>query len=112
MYTRMSLWSTGAIDMHAHLDENGNVTGPLPIVDDAKLLINTAVPDSSLILWRITGLDLSTGEEILRMPIDGQYYTEGEIQSFKDWISQGAPFELPVDVEDTHTWLEVKKQFK
>ncbi|MFC1551949.1 hypothetical protein ACFL6P_05215 [Candidatus Latescibacterota bacterium] len=114
MYSRMTRWSTGAIDLHAYMDEDGNITGPIDFdaQKNPKLIIDTAEPDSSLILWSITGLDLSTGVEIPRMPKDGPYYTDGEIQIIKDWISQGAPLDLPVGVEDTHSWLEVKKQFK
>ena len=75
-------------------------------------LVDTAKPDSSVIIWRITGVDLSTGEGITKMPNGGPYYTENEIQIFKDWISQEAPYDVSVGVEDTHTWLEVKKKFK
>ena len=74
--------------------------------------VNVAKPHSSVLIWRIEGKTPS-GDPLLRMPYDGPYYSEEEINIFKAWISQGALEDIVVNVEKaTRTWSEIKLKFK
>ena len=73
-------------------------------------LVNTAKPDSSVLIWRIEG-KTSSGSPLIRMPQGGPYYSEEDINIFKTWIIQSALEDIVVDVEES-TWSEIKLKFK
>jgi hypothetical protein len=94
---------------HSFMESYNNMTTE---VISGKKLINTDDPASSLLIWQIEGKDSEGNAYGPRMPADGPYFSETEIQIFKDWITQGAPLDIAVGVEDTRSWLDVKKQFQ
>ena len=74
-------------------------------------IVNTAVPDSSVILWRLAG-QRPNGDPLNSMPKDEDMLPAETIALFRTWIEQGAPEDTPVDVEESKTWREIKQQFK
>ncbi|MFC1529019.1 hypothetical protein ACFL5B_03835 [Candidatus Latescibacterota bacterium] len=74
-------------------------------------LVNTAKPDSSVLIWRIEGKTPS-GSSLSRMPQGGPYFSEEDITLFKTWIAQGALENSTVGVEETAAWSEIKLKFK
>ncbi len=101
----------GCIDCHSWMGSYDSIMSQY-IWSEGMRLVKSAEPDSSILIWRIAGEDNLGNTVSPRMPDGGPYYSEAEIQIFKDWISQGAPEDVPVGVEDTKSWLDVKKQFK
>ena len=74
-------------------------------------LVTISKPDSSVLIWRIEGKTPS-GSPITRMPQGGPYFSEEDINLFKNWITQGALENITVDVKETVTWSEIKLKFK
>jgi len=93
-----------------HSDFAGSYESLLTRKSNGILLVNTAYPDSSVLIWRIDGETIS-GDNLIRMPYGGPYYSEEEINLFKTWIAQGAMEDVPVGIESTHTWSEIKSKF-
>jgi len=72
-------------------------------------LVYPGHPDSSCIVWRIEGR-LPTGEEIVYMPQGSDRLPDESIAVIREWIAQGAPKSLPVEVKP-EPWGNIKRWF-
>jgi|SaaInl7_200m_RNA_FD_contig_31_482866_length_505_multi_6_in_0_out_0_1 hypothetical protein len=103
----------GCANCHSWMGAYSDITGKrIRALDTYWDLVAEGEPDSSVLMWKISGTDIN-GNAVFggQMPEGGPYFTEAEIAVFNSWISQGAVFEAPVGVEDTKSWLEIKSQF-
>jgi len=100
----------GCSDCHTFTLSYNSLLEEKSALNDGIPLVNTAKPDSSVLIWRIEG-KTSSGSPLVKMPQGGSYYSEEEINIFKAWITQGALEDIVVDVEES-TWSEIKLKFK
>ena len=78
--------------------------------DDNPIVVPESA-DESVLIWRLEG-KTSTGASIIQMPFGGDPLSEDTITMFRDWIEQGAIECCPtVDVQ-SHTWSQVKNNYK
>ncbi|MFC1551950.1 hypothetical protein ACFL6P_05220 [Candidatus Latescibacterota bacterium] len=107
--------SKGCPNCHSWMGEYSDITSKrIRALDTYWDLVAPGEPDSSVIMWKISGKNLN-GDDVFgsRMPEGGSYFTDDEIAVFRAWITQGALYEaLPTGVVDTKSWMEIKSKFQ